>query len=137
MSGMGYAITATAPGFGAAEYVLGDTQITISTTRPGEQGKVTLKDLVLTPANRTVRGSVKDSRGQGVPGVILTTRSGEGLGLSWSAVSDEKGQFVLEKVSGDRIIVLAKAPGRGWIGTSTLNPGETEITIDVAPSHYD
>jgi hypothetical protein len=124
-----YAITAVAPGYGPTETLMPQDKLV--------QGMAKVEDLMLRAADRKIRGAVQDPRGRPLPGVIVFAESG-GQGFLASAVTDEKGQFTMEHLTDDPAISLfATAPGYGWIGDRTIQPGEKEVFIKVGPSHYD
>jgi len=127
---MSYAISAKAPSFSVAETLVPQHQLV--------QGQVKVKDLVLKAADRVVRGVVKDAQGMAVAGVIVLAKPMRGPDFPGSAVTDGRGQFALKHLNNAPVIYLfAKVPGRGWIGDSTIKPGDTEVVIKVGPSHYD
>lgn len=125
-----YAISARAASYSVTETLLNQSQLA-----PG-RGKV--KNLVLKDADRVVRGVVNDAQGKPVPGAFVLARPLEGRDFPSCVVTDDKGQFALEGLNNDLVIYLfAEAPGRGWIGDCTIAPGDTEVVIQVQPSHYD
>lgn len=127
---MAYAISARAPGCGVAEMVVPAHQLT--------QGQGRMKDLVFGAADRVVRGAVKDAQGRPVAGVIISAKPSGGAAFSASPVTDDKGQFILERLGNEAVIYLdAVAPGRGWIGDGDLKPGQADVVITVGPSRFD
>jgi len=127
---MSYAISAKAPSFSVAETLVPQHQLA--------QGRGKVKDLVLKTADRVVRGVVNDLQGKPVGGVIVSAKPTDGPEFSASAVTDDMGQFALEHLNNAPLIyLLANVPGRGWIGSGTIRPGDTEVVIKVGPSHYD
>lgn len=127
---MGYAISARAAGYGVAEIVLSQVHIA--------EGQGKNHDFILKAANRVVRGTVKDTQGKPVAGVVITAKSIEGPEFAESAVTDEQGQFIFKQLTDDPVIyVFAGVPGRGWIGYDTIRPGDTDVAITVGPSHWD
>jgi len=123
-----YAVSAHAPGFSVAEVVLNQSE-----TAEGKE-----RDLVLKAADRKLRGVVKDAEGKPVPGAIVTARATATRVYPGSAVTDSSGHFVLENLDDEpTIYVYASVPGRGWSGSSTIKPGDQELTITAAPSNGD
>ncbi len=117
-----YAVSAHAPGFSVAEVVLDQSEI------PGGH------DLVLKAANRKLRGLVIDTKGNPVPGAIVTARATATHVYPGSSITDSSGHFALEDLDDEPVIyVYANVPGRGWTGNSTIKPGDQELTITAAP----
>ena len=125
-----YAISASAPGYTVTEMLLREGRLT-----PGADAK---RDLVLQTADRVVRGVTKDEQGNPVAGVVVTARATGGPDFPDSAVTDEEGRFTLEHLNNVRgIYLFAKAPGRGWIGNTTIDPDQTNVAIELGPSRWD
>lgn len=147
-----YAIIVKAPGFGTTETIAPQYQRVQGPTKAKDQilravdrmihgvvqEQTKVKDLVLRAADRTIHGVVHDPQGKPLPGVIVSAKRSGGPPFPASAVTDDKGRFALEHLTGAPTIYLfARVPGRGWIGSCTIRPGETEVVIKVGPSHYD
>ncbi len=119
-----YAVSARAPGFSVAEVVLDQSEI--------DEGKE--RDLVLKAADRKLGGVVIDTKGNPVPGAIVTARATATRVYPGSSITDSSGHFVLENLDDERCIyVYASVPGRGWRGSSTIKPGDQKLTITAAP----
>jgi hypothetical protein len=104
-----------------------------------KESRVAAKNVILHPTNRTVRGIVQDPQGKPVSGAVITAKRSGGRAFPGTTVSDASGQYVFENLDESELIYLfARVPGRGWIDeTSTVHPGQNEMTIKVGPSHYD
>ncbi len=127
---MCYALTARSPGRIPAETLVSDTDLA--------RGEHTLKDLVLRPADRTVRGIVKDAQGRPVPGAVVSVGRPLYQTAASAVVTDARGLFILEHMGEEpELRVWVRVPGRGWIGNETPKPGDNDVTVIVAPSHGD
>jgi len=127
-----YAVSARAAGFSEAEVMINQPEIAEAV------GGQIAKDLTLRAASRTLRGVVKDAAGKPVPGAVVTARASATHIYPGSGVTDAEGRFVLDGLDDEPCIyVQAGAPGRGWVGTGTVKPGDKEISITVGPSHWD
>ena len=127
---MGYFVSARAPDGGVAEIRLSQSKLV--------QERDKMKDLNLKAANRAVRGVVNDRQGNPVAGAVVMARISGGMHFPSSAVTDDRGRFSLEHLNDDPSIYMSvKAPGRGWIGDRTIGPGDHDVTVTVAPSHWD
>ena len=92
---------------------------------------------MLNPADRVVRGVVKDRQGQPIPGAIVMAHPTGYQAFPLCDVTDAKGRFSLEHVSSRARSTLAQVPGRNWIGRSTAKPGKAEAMVEVGPASWD
>ena len=98
-----YAIYAMAPGYLRRGNASGPRGTRERGHGPGQTGEVGTaakveKDFVLNPADRVVRGVVKDRQGRPLPGAVVMAHPTGYQALPLCAVTDAKGRFSLEHV---------------------------------------
>lgn len=128
-TGMTYAITAEAPGYGLGEIVVPQHRSTL--------GSVTSNDITLQIADRSIHGVAMDLRGTPTAGVIVWAKLSGGPRFPTSVVTDEQGQFVLENLTKNvDIYLISIAPGRGWTCSVPVGSCGNDVTITLEPSDY-